>query len=155
VLEWVRQYVNIRSFTGQIAFDMIKCKKDGKLYAIECNPRGTSGIHLFQNYERELTNCFLEENCEPIIPNHQDQDYQVTAAMFIWCIFFFDSIKNLDKLYAWISTVWKCNDTIFEWWDPLPWFSQFLIALEPFWKVYRLGIAYVDTFTYDIEWNGE
>ncbi|GAA3325969.1 hypothetical protein GCM10020331_060000 [Ectobacillus funiculus] len=33
-------------YSGQIAFDFI-VTKDGKVYPIECNPRTTSGLHLF------------------------------------------------------------------------------------------------------------
>ncbi|MDF2724117.1 MAG: hypothetical protein K0Q59_3792, partial [Paenibacillus sp.] len=45
-LRWVRKLVQAIRFTGQIAFDFIE-EEDDALYALECNPRATSGIHLF------------------------------------------------------------------------------------------------------------
>lgn len=46
IYEWVRQFVQATGFSGQVGFDFIETE-DGQLYAIECNPRATSGIHLF------------------------------------------------------------------------------------------------------------
>ena len=43
---WVEAFVRAEGFTGQIAFDFIETP-DGRLFAIECNPRTTSGVHLF------------------------------------------------------------------------------------------------------------
>lgn len=45
-LRWVRRFAEAERLTGQIAFDFIEAP-DGELFPIECNPRATSGIHLF------------------------------------------------------------------------------------------------------------
>ena len=41
--KWVRDFGIKTDYTGQVAFDFIET--DDRLYAIECNPRLTSGIH--------------------------------------------------------------------------------------------------------------
>lgn len=56
--EFVASVADHLNFTGQIAFDFIRQEK---LYCLECNPRGTSGIHLFQR-NSELASCFFGEN---------------------------------------------------------------------------------------------
>lgn len=44
--EFVRAFVQKTNFTGQISFDWIR-DAAGKLNVLECNPRATSGCHLF------------------------------------------------------------------------------------------------------------
>ncbi|MBJ7289806.1 ATP-grasp domain-containing protein [Williamsia sp.] len=46
ILDWVTSFVKQMNFTGQVGFDFIE-DADGALFTIECNPRGTSGIMLF------------------------------------------------------------------------------------------------------------
>jgi hypothetical protein len=51
-LDWVRRFAAATGFSGQLAFDFIETASEGEgnpgvLYAIECNPRSTSGILLF------------------------------------------------------------------------------------------------------------
>jgi len=44
--ECVRALVERLGFTGQISFDWMR-DADGRCRALECNPRATSGLHLF------------------------------------------------------------------------------------------------------------
>lgn len=46
IFEFVCRIVKKLKYTGQISFDFIR-KSTGELYCIECNPRATSGLHLF------------------------------------------------------------------------------------------------------------
>ncbi len=64
--EFVTAIVSHLNFTGQIAFDFIRHEK---LYCLECNPRGTSGVHLFQRHE-ELASCFFREEREVLEPEN-------------------------------------------------------------------------------------
>ena len=46
--DWISRFIRTHSkFTGFVAFDFI-VDKDGKAWAIECNPRITSGVHFFE-----------------------------------------------------------------------------------------------------------
>lgn len=47
IFDWVKNFVEKEAFTGQIGFDFIE-KQDGTLCALECNPRSTPGIFLFE-----------------------------------------------------------------------------------------------------------
>jgi len=46
ILSFVHAFVRKMDFTGQISFDWIQ-GEDGEVAVIECNPRSTSGLHLF------------------------------------------------------------------------------------------------------------
>ena len=69
------------NFTGQIAFDFIE-SADKKLYAIECNPRATSGLLLFQNNDR-LDQAFFAETQSPIFPQ-QGARKQIATGMCLY-----------------------------------------------------------------------
>lgn len=57
VFSFVCDFVKKINYTGQISFDFIR-KNNGELYCIECNPRATSGIHLFEK-NSDLSNSFV------------------------------------------------------------------------------------------------
>lgn len=64
--DFVRKFVAEIKFTGQIAFDFIR--KD-KLYCLECNPRATSGVHLFEK-NTKLADAFFNKG-EVLYPKDQ------------------------------------------------------------------------------------
>lgn len=67
ITEWVTERVKEINFTGQIGFDFIE-HPDRGLYTIECNPRSTSGIMLFEPHNR-VDRAFFAENDEVITPD--------------------------------------------------------------------------------------
>ncbi|WP_235681218.1 ATP-grasp domain-containing protein [Tomitella gaofuii] len=66
IAEWIRQRVKELNFTGQVGFDFIDNPERG-LFTIECNPRATSGVMLFEPEDR-VDRAFLGENDEVIRP---------------------------------------------------------------------------------------
>ena len=48
--DWVRRFGAALSITGQASFDFIRADDDGRIYAIECNPRTHSAITLFHDH---------------------------------------------------------------------------------------------------------
>jgi len=56
--DFVKHFIKERNFTGQIAFDFIL---SDKLYCIECNPRATSGVHLFEKNPMFAQSFFTNE----------------------------------------------------------------------------------------------
>ena len=57
---WVTQFVGPLKLTGQVSFDFIETV-DGRLYAIECNPRTHSAITMFYNHP-ELADAYLDSD---------------------------------------------------------------------------------------------
>ncbi len=64
--DFIRRFVAEIGFTGQIAFDFIR---GDKLYCLECNPRSTSGIHLFER-DAKLADSFFNKG-EVLYPKDQ------------------------------------------------------------------------------------
>ncbi|MFN3892352.1 MAG: ATP-grasp domain-containing protein [Beijerinckiaceae bacterium] len=50
ILEWVGRFVAVSDWTGFISFDFI-VDADGAPWALECNPRLTSGVHFFETQD--------------------------------------------------------------------------------------------------------
>lgn len=65
--EWVARRVKEIDFTGQIGFDFIE-HPDRGLYTIECNPRSTSGILMFEPHNR-VDRAFFGDNDDVIRPD--------------------------------------------------------------------------------------
>lgn len=57
ILNYVQAFLRQTKFTGQIGFDFI-VDSENHPWVIECNPRATSGIHLFAN-DTKLCNAYL------------------------------------------------------------------------------------------------
>jgi predicted ATP-grasp superfamily ATP-dependent carboligase len=64
--DFIHRFVAEIGFTGQIAFDFIRADK---LYCLECNPRATSGVHLFER-NAKLAMSFFKMS-ETIVPKDQ------------------------------------------------------------------------------------
>ena len=57
IYKWVDRLVKALNYTGQISFDFVE-DANKNLFAIECNPRCTSGLHLLSS-NASLPNYFL------------------------------------------------------------------------------------------------
>ena len=66
VRSFVQAFVQKTCYTGQICFDFLLTEQ-GDLYCLECNPRATSGVHLFQCCP-ELAHAILDEGTALLEP---------------------------------------------------------------------------------------
>ncbi|MFN8673936.1 MAG: ATP-grasp domain-containing protein [Candidatus Sericytochromatia bacterium] len=145
----VTKIVKELNFTGQISFDFIKSKKDGKVYPIECNPRTTSGTYLFAD-EDNLPLAF-EGNTDKIIRPSDKRNKTVILAMLVYAL---PKIRSLGELNKFIKDLVNAKDTVFRAEDIKPFLSQILTM----WHYAKIGkkkdISFIEALTYDIEWNG-
>ena len=148
VFTWISEYVKNINYTGQIAFDFIETP-DKEIYVIECNPRATSGIHLFG--EINLTEAFLENPKEIITPNKSTK-VMILLAMLTYGLF---SVKSSGKLLSWIKTFFSSKDIVFKMSDSLPFIHQFFILAGLGFAAIKNNIKITEVSTMDIEWNGE
>lgn len=150
IYSWVSRFVKTLQFTGQIAFDFIETK-EGKLYAIECNPRATSGLLLFCK-KRNLAKALLKENqsvlhplmgtCRQIAFGMMMYGWRASAiANNSWSRFFTKFIATKDVVFA--------AD------DPKPFFFNPWIFAHIWSNSRRLKLSVPAYFTYDHDWNGE
>lgn len=132
----VKKFGESINFTGQLSFDFIIA--EDVPYVIECNPRGTSGAHLFDKY---LAECFISdiELSQNIVNINKALKFAILLEY---------PLAFLNKKYR------KSNDVIFKLSDPLPFFGQFLSISEIFYLKFTKRISMAEVMTYDIEFNG-
>jgi hypothetical protein len=148
-LAWVQHFVQQTQFHGQIAFDFIQ-RPTGELLAIECNPRATSGLHLFGT-DPHLVDALLGHTMALVTPMPGPPTMLALAML----LYGWSGIHSVGALGQWASTFWRGQDVIFQRDDPWPWFAQFA-SMWQFWQWSRQQqVGLVAATTLDIEWNGE
>lgn len=162
ILNYVEAFLRQTNFTGQIGFDFIVDAEDHP-WVIECNPRSTSGIHLFA-MDSQLTNAYLSALDPPPTPGdpRQDQhaDYvsmqsnvrMIGAVMPIW-----GSIQAILKLapVKFIRDFCSAKDVLTIKNDRGPLFYIPLTMAELGYKAIKKFQSLQAASTEDMEWNGE
>ncbi len=153
-LAWVRRFVQATGFSGQIGFDFIE-GQDGRLYAIECNPRATSGIHLFHpgdDLMRALTEPeTLVKDGRMITPARGSKAMLMLPMLGSGL----QQIFGKGKFRAWVAAWRGARDVVYMRQDIQPLFEQFAVVLTA-WRLARSQkFSLTEALTHDIEWNGE
>ncbi len=146
---WVEAFVRAEGFTGQIAFDFIETP-DGRLFAIECNPRTTSGVHLFADDPR-FPPAFLGEAASLLQPRRgRASMYAVLMAAQLP-----RSLRSWGQLRRWADAFLGGRDVFFRADDPAPFLGQFASFAVLRGRARRNRVSLVEASTLDIEWNGD
>lgn len=149
IFNWVKTFVRENNFTGQIAFDFIQTAA-GQLYALECNPRATSGVHLLASNPM-FVDAFIDPKPGCVTPLDRSS-HMLSAAMLMYALP--DAIKK-GNLINWLKTFFTSNDVIFDLRDPMPFFLQLRSVFAYLALARRYGITPLEASTFDIEWNGK
>lgn len=152
--EWTERFVRHVGFTGQIAFDFIEQPSSkggewGEVVGIECNPRATSGVHLFRDDAR-LADAFLNAEGEALAPG--DGRFMLALPMFTHGL---GSVRSWESLRSWARTFRKSRSVLFDGGDPGPFLLQGLSFAELAGRALAGGVDLLSASTLDIEWNGE
>ena len=113
---WVIHFLGELGVTGQLSFDFIEAE-DGKVYAIECNPRTHSAITTFYDHPGVASAYFGEQSqSEPIepLPNSKPTYWLYHE---IWRL---TGIRSLKQFRNWLVNIWRGTDAIYQLNDPLP-----------------------------------
>ncbi|PIP88779.1 MAG: hypothetical protein COW01_08925 [Bdellovibrionales bacterium CG12_big_fil_rev_8_21_14_0_65_38_15] len=143
--EWVKNFAKKSNFTGQLSFDFIDSEKG--LMAIECNPRMTSGLHLFE--DRDDFHTIFENDFNSILT----PSLKVRNMMGILVILY--GMGDFKNITSNIKTFIQSRDIIFRRNDIMPFFDQFKTFIWLAIQSRRHGISLSKFTTVDIEWNGE
>jgi hypothetical protein len=147
--DWVQRFVAAIGFTGQIAFDFIETP-DGEVNALECNPRATSGVHLFSS-QPEFASAFLDDSSPCLTPAKKGSS-MLSTGMLVYGLG--ASVKK-RRFGKWLLTFLASRDVIFDAFDPLPFLFQWR-SISAYLKLARMhGLSLLAASTFDIEWNGE
>lgn len=141
-------FVEKNSITGQVAFDLIECD-DGELALLECNPRTTSGVHLFPPNSQWARTLFGEE-IAPI----KELATACAAKMVVFALHLPAALRD-RKLSVLRSDLKAARDSCFSPIDPLPSLGLHLCALEILLRSLVWPIPAHKAYTFDLEWNGE
>lgn len=149
IFHWVQTFVSHFNMTGQIAFDFIE-SPDGEVYALECNPRATSGVHLLASNPR-FVESFFDSKMDCVEPMPTSPRMLGTAML----VYGLPSAFRMRNLGEWLKTFLQSKDVIWDLHDPLPFFLQWHSILAYLALGMKRKISALEASTFDIEWNGE
>lgn len=151
IREWVRRFVKLERFTGQIAFDFIETA-DGELYPLECNPRATSGIHLLGAADGAAAAFFDRvPGVAPVVEPPEGTSRMLGLAMLAGGA---RSVRSWNALRAWCGQLVRARDVVFRWSDSGPFWMQGALLAELARTARTSGGSLLDASTRDLEWNG-
>jgi len=142
--QWVKTFVEKNHITGQVAFDFIQ-SVEGPIYALECNPRATSGVHLLASHPK-FADAFLNPDMDCITPV-DDGSSMLALAMLVY--------GRKGGFRQWLKTFLASRDVVLDFRDPLPFLLQFRSLFSYLALAREKNISPLEATTYDIEWNGE
>ena len=128
-------------FTGFLSLDFIEAP-DGRVVAIECNPRATSGLHLFR--DARLAAAILD--AEPVEPSGGDARLALPMLAA-------GAAHRLSP--AWRRAARTSRDVVWDPRDPLPSLGQMLTAATFLGRAAHHRCSPLAATTHDIEWNGD
>ena len=117
---WVKTFGKGLRLTGQASFDFIEASDDGKIYAIECNPRTHSAITMFYNHP-DVADAYLGTTAlaRPVTPlGSSKPTYWIYHEL--WKLL--THLRSTKRVAATGRTIQQGKDAIFDWHDPLPFF---------------------------------
>lgn len=149
IFDWVKNFIHKIQYTGQIAFDIIETAS-GELYSVDCNPRATSGLHLFKP-EDHIDRAFFHQALETIFPKDGNSQ-QIASGMLAYGLR--EGIaqkKFLDYATKFLTT----KDVIFSSNDLQPFLFEPLIFFSYWIKGRRAGLSIPRYFTWELDWDNE
>jgi len=149
IYEWIENFVEKAEFTGQIAFDFIE---DGNnLYAIECNPRATSGVFLFEASD-QMDQAFLNQSEQVLFPK-KGAAKQVASGMLLYG--WKKSSYPANTMRNFLKTLMRIRDVVFHSKDLKPFFSIPIVFAAFLYSCKKSSLTLPEILTFDNEWNGE
>lgn len=148
LLAWVTAFAAAERYTGQLAFDFIE-GADGTLWPLECNPRATSGVHLFT--PADGLDRVLLGTADGLVAPRPGSAAVLGLAMWLYAL---PEVRTPARLGAWLGRMVGARDAVFRWDDPLPALSQLGLFGHLVAEGLRTGTSALHASTRDIEWNG-
>ena len=161
ILNYVESFLRQTNFTGQIGFDFIVDSEDHP-WVIECNPRATSGIHLFAP-DSKLCEAYLSVLDTPITADDDRRDeyadyipMQSDVRMIGAAMPFWGSLQSILQLKPrkFIRDFRSAKDVLTDKDDRQPLFYLPLTMAELGFNAVRKFHSLQAASTDDMEWNG-
>ncbi len=109
---WVKRFVGALKLTGQVSFDFIR-GGDGRIYAIECNPRTHSAITMFYDHP-DVARAYLDADVATLTPRRASRP---TYWLYheLWRL-----LRHPSRARQTLGRIARGKEAIFAWNDPLP-----------------------------------
>lgn len=144
--DWARQFVAAEGHTGFIAFDFI-VDADGTPYALECNPRATSGIHFL---DRDAISTAIVERREPAAPF---RDSRLMAEHYSCLTLLLAKLGDAGRRREIRALMRTAKDICYAGDDPWP----FLAMMVNSWGLVRRALfgrhSFASAAVADVEWQ--
>ncbi|KUM04699.1 hypothetical protein KIF53_19520 [Chromobacterium subtsugae] len=135
-------------YSGQVGFDFIETA-DGACHVLECNPRATSGVHLFSDQPQQLVAALLDDIPPGEVLRPAASPKMVAAAMLLFAA----------RRHGWRREFWtdfgRADDVLARRDEPWLLPAQCLGLLEVAGRGLLRGRGLLAASTADIEWNGQ
>jgi hypothetical protein len=143
------QLVSSTGYTGQLGIDAI-LTAEGSLHILECNPRATSGVHLFDEPEKLV--AAFDGSTPGVVRPRGDQPAMLAPAMSVIGALQAVRTRQLRRL---VMDWRRARDVIWSCQDPLPAFYLFVGLCAYLDLARRQRISPRAASTRDIEWDGD
>ncbi len=144
---WTRQHVSTTGFSGFTAFDFI-IDEAGTPWAIECNPRLTSGIHFFDH--ADLARVVAGQTLDHAIGFKPQRRFQEGHTALTKA---YATITKPKRYLETLRTIASCRDVLWSSKDPF----VFPLMTPMSWPVLKQvmfgGRNFGEAATLDIEWQ--
>ncbi|MFC3798981.1 ATP-grasp domain-containing protein [Cohnella sp. GCM10012308] len=152
--DWVARFVRHARFTGQIAFDFME-EPGGAVYPLECNPRATSGIHLFSPADG-LAEAILAPGrlvaSGSVATPAPGAGAMLSPAMLTYGLA--QAVRE-RRMREWLRAFAGSRDAVYRRGDAGPAAEQLKLFAWLRRTAARQGLTLQEASTIDIEWNGE
>lgn len=143
---WVAQFVARTGWSGFISFDFI-VDAAGVAYAIECNPRATSGVHFWE--DADIARTVLEPGrAGPVhVRRHR------TLQQFYACLTETQGAMLRRKgFWPALRSLVTTRDVSWDWRDPWPFASMIGTSWPIIWQAITKGARFGEVATQDVGW---
>ena len=147
VREFLERFGEATSYSGQVGFDFLKSPA-GEYCVLECNPRATSGIHLFDDQAQALVDVLAAECPNAVLTP------AVTPRMIAFAMLLFAAPRHGLSSKFW-HDYGDARDVVTKAGDRGPLRGQFLGLLELAGRAISRRRGLLAASTADIEWNGQ
>ncbi|MEO1241898.1 MAG: ATP-grasp domain-containing protein [Pseudomonadota bacterium] len=145
--DWIKRFAAAEKFTGFVAFDFI-IDENKTPWAIECNPRLTSGIHFFDH--SDLAACLLGQSLGRPIRLKPEQTFQEGHTTLLEA---YGRILHPKEFVTRIRQMLGARDVLWSISDPAPFFLMTPMSWEVLKKVMFENASFGEAATRDIEWR--
>jgi predicted ATP-grasp superfamily ATP-dependent carboligase len=144
---WVESFTKSSNYTGFISFDFI-VTPEGRAFAIECNPRVTSGVHFVD-----------PDDLAPAIA-HPDSKTNVRFRKNLFLQQVYPCLTETQKAIfnrrlfrTNLGYLLTASDVTWSWRDPLPLLSMPVTASQIIARSITRGQSFGEASTFDISWQ--